>query len=46
MTESKILKTDYFDQSWTWNKRIGYFLLFAFLVTAWEIAEDPGTIGG
>ena len=41
MTNDKILKTDYFNKSWTWYKRVGYFLLFVFLVTAWEIAEDP-----
>lgn len=37
----KVLKTNYFNQSWTWYKRIGYFLFFVLLVIGWEIAEDP-----
>ncbi len=41
MTDDKVLRTDYFNKSWTWYKRIGYFLFFVFLVTAWEVAEDP-----
>ena len=41
MTDDKVLSTDYFHKSWTWYKRLGYFMFFVFLVTAWEIAEDP-----
>jgi hypothetical protein len=41
MIDDKVYKTDYFGKPWTWIKRIGLFVLFVFLVTAWEIAEDP-----
>lgn len=41
MTDDKFLSSDYFNKSWIWYKRLGYFLFFVFLVTAWEIAEDP-----
>jgi len=41
MDDIKTYKTDYFTKPWTWTKRVGLFIVFIILVTAWEIKEDP-----
>jgi len=41
MNSKESLRTDYFNQPWTWYKKIGYFLIFILFATAWEISEDP-----
>ena len=41
MNDIKTYKTDYFTKPWTWFKRVGLFMLFIILVTAWGIKEDP-----
>lgn len=41
MTNKKLITTDYFNQPWTWYKKIGYFLFFLTIAMAWELSEDP-----
>jgi hypothetical protein len=40
MHDTKIYKTNYFTQRWTWTKRVFVFLFFIGLVIWWEINEE------